>query len=490
MGAKQKGGRMSTHLRLNLEYYRKAAKALLRAAQSGDAAALERIARHSTKPLALNQAQLTIAGEHGFASWPRFRAFLAESATDFPKLLAAFIDAATEDPRRANEMLARHPETAGAGLYPALVLGDARTVEVAIKNSPAIVTSKGGPLNWEPLLYVCFSRMNYSKLAETARLLLGAGADPNGYYVDPRWPDMPLSCLYGATGRNNHPVLARVLLEAGARPDDGESLYHSTEHADLACVRLLLEYGASPQPANALKHMLDYENLEGLSVLLAAGANPNDRNPRGETALYWAVWRARSAAIVTALLDAGADIDAKRNDGRTAYAIAVRSGQREIANLLERRGANTEIAELDRFMGACAAADPEELRRMTASITLPVEYAQLLPELASSRRTSAVRTLLAAGVPPNTIAPDGDATALHWACWKGYADLVKLLLDHGAALNIEDKEFHGTPAGWFSHGFVNSPERDGDYVETARLLVAAGAAIEPTGDPTVDAALA
>jgi hypothetical protein len=36
--------------RLNLEYYRKAAKSLLKAAHSGDASALERIARHSPKP--------------------------------------------------------------------------------------------------------------------------------------------------------------------------------------------------------------------------------------------------------------------------------------------------------------------------------------------------------------------------------------------------------------------------------------------------------
>jgi ankyrin repeat protein len=484
---------MTTHPeahRLNLEYYRKAAKALLKAAQSGDAAQFERIARHSNKPLALNQAQLTIAREQGFASWPRFRAFLSESVLDFPQLLSRFVDAATEHASRANEMLARHPEIITAGLYPALVLGDTRAVELAIGRSPAIVKTKGGPLDREPLLYVCLSRMDDAKLAETARVLIRAGADVNGYWIDPSWPKSRLSCLYAATGRNNHPVLARVLLEAGAWPDDGESLYHSTEHPDLACVRLLLEYGASPDRANALKHMLDYESIEGVRALLAAGADPNDRNPRGETALYWAVWRGRSEAIVAQLLDAGADIDTMRNDGRTAYAIAVRSGQREIAALLERRGANTKIADLDRFMGACADADPKELRRMTAGIILPAEYAQLMPELASSHRTSAVRALLAAGVPPNTTAPDGGATALHRACWKGYADLVKLLLDHGAAMTIEDTEFHATPVGWFSHGFVNSPERDGDYVETARLLKAAGAAIQPTGDPNVDAALA
>jgi hypothetical protein len=58
-------------VRLNLEYYQKAAKSLLKSAQSGDADALERVARHSPRPgrpPRLHQAQLTIAREQGFAS--------------------------------------------------------------------------------------------------------------------------------------------------------------------------------------------------------------------------------------------------------------------------------------------------------------------------------------------------------------------------------------------------------------------------------------
>jgi hypothetical protein len=88
---------------------------------------------------------------------------------------------------------------------------------------------------------------------------------------------------------------------------------------------------------------------------------------------------------------------------------------------------------------------------------------------------------------------DVGATALHWACWKGYADLVKLLLDHGASLTIEDQQFHGTPPGWFAHGLHNCDERVGDYPQVARLLIAAGATIPsvdlPTGDAGVDAVL-
>ncbi|HEY6990438.1 MAG TPA: hypothetical protein VH369_18735 [Bryobacteraceae bacterium] len=71
--------------RFNLKYFRKAAKALLKAAQSGDASALERLARYSVETNqapALHEAQLTIAREQGFASWRQFRAFLEKSSLD------------------------------------------------------------------------------------------------------------------------------------------------------------------------------------------------------------------------------------------------------------------------------------------------------------------------------------------------------------------------------------------------------------------------
>src|SRR5262249_46339590 len=156
-----------------------------------------------------------------------------QSQLDFQGLVAEFIDAAVSDGRRAQEILARNPKIAGAGFYVALVLGNHAAVENALAENPALVKGKSGPQNCEPLAYVCFSRYAYETaprahdLAKTAKVLLGHGADPNAVVILEELPNNPLSCIYAAAGLNNNTELALALLEAGANPDDGESVYHS-----------------------------------------------------------------------------------------------------------------------------------------------------------------------------------------------------------------------------------------------------------------------
>jgi len=498
---------MTTHsevVRLNLEYYRKQAKNMLKAGKAGDPGALQRLRRYvpqlnqpTADPPALHDAQLAIAREQGFPSWPRFKAFIVESRLDFQELVASFIDAAVSDGQRAKAILDAHPKIAGAGFYVALVLGDWKKVERTLAENPALAKEKSGPQNCEPLLYVCFSRYANGKseraadLVETARVLLRRGADPNTVVIPEDLPNNPLSCIYAATGLNNNADLGLALLEAGANPNDNESLYHSTEHHDLACMKLLLRHGAKVEGSNALKHMLDSEDSEGLQLLLDAGADPNETNEQGATALHWAVWRGRSEKIITTLLDRGADLNARRHDGRTAYALAILSGQKEIATLLKSRGAKTDLSALDQFVDASVNAGDNQLAAPPYIRSLP-EYAHLIPHLASVHYTSAVRALLAAGLPVDARGEHG-GTALHWACWKGYADLVKLLIDHHARLDINDEAFHATPAGWLHHGTRNCGELNGDYPEVARLLIAADAPMKdcntPTGNAGVDAVL-
>ena len=113
----------------------------------------------------------------------------------------------------------------------------------------------GGPLGWAPLLYACHSCFATTALG---RDLLERGADPNGFFVN-EYGNM--SALYGAAGVKHDPELTGALLEAGANPDDGESLYHATEAESPECVRILLEHGATIDGTNALAHALDEDRL-------------------------------------------------------------------------------------------------------------------------------------------------------------------------------------------------------------------------------------
>ena len=187
-------------------------------------------------------------------------------------------------------------------------------------------------------------------------------------------------------------------------------------------------------------------------------------------------------------------MDVRRKDGRTAYALGMQTGQKETAALLRARGANTELSEVDALVAAWSDGD-ESLRRTTSDAIREAmrssENAKLLPDLAENHATASVRALLDAGAPIDARGHMGE-TALHWACWKGYADLANLLVDRGASLAVQDSQYHATPPGWFGHGIRNSGER-GDYAGVARALVEAHAKFSdadiPTGHEDVDAVL-
>ncbi len=470
---------------LNLEFYKKQAKALLKSARSGDPAVRARMRPYEDgEEPALHVAQRVIAREQGFASWPKFQAFIIESKLDFQGLVARFIDAATSDGRRARALLAEHPEIAGAGVYVALVLGDWEKVAEAIAADPDWVNAKSGPENVEPLAYACFSRFAHPRsqraprLAMTVRLLLENGADPDTAIDNDHGR---LSCLYAASGLLNNTELTRLLLEAGANTEDGESLYHACEHPDLACLRLLLEHGANADGVNVLKHMLDWESPEGVRLLLDAGANPNQTSHLNDTALHCAVRRDRSAEVVRILIDSGADIDAVRADGRTAYALAMANGQKEVAELLASRGADTRLSPMDAFVSGEDVMVPKE------SADIPGNT-YLLCQLAENGNVAAVERMLKAGVPVDGRGGMGE-TALHWACWKGNPDLVRLLIAHRAPFDVKETTYNAPPAGWLHHGSTNYGQ--GDYAACARLLIDAGGWTEstPSGNADLDAVL-
>ena len=78
---------------------------------------------------------------------------------------------------------------------------------------------------------------------------------------------------------------------------------------------------------------------ESVRRLIVAGESPNRYHPGWlTTPLFWAIRRG-DADLVTFLLDHGADIEDRADEGESPLMIAARDGQHEIVRLLIDRGA-------------------------------------------------------------------------------------------------------------------------------------------------------
>lgn len=387
---------------------------------------------------------------------------MSRAAFDRASLVERFVKLAAGHGGAA-ELLEQFPELR-ADPWVALSLGDASGVRDAAR--------PGGPLDRPPLFYVARSRVAVDTTA-AARDLLERGADPNGPGGE-EWTNLSIACARGDA------PLVRLLLDAGSEPNDNDSLYHSVEPADDACLRLLLERGAVVDGTNALHHALDYERLEPVRLLLVHGGDPNE--PEEWPALHHAVLRGRSPAFVRLLVAHGANAAARDGHGRSAYQHAVRRGLTDVSETLRELGSPTDLADADRALNAIATGgevDPH---------ALDDDAPDVLIELAMTDAATLARVVDAVG--PMFSARWGGGprgTLLHQAAWFGRVELVALLLERGADPNAEVETQYATPLGWAAVGSRYSPDHpsdsfsapDADWVGVARLLVAAGARIEP-----------
>jgi len=155
-------------------------------------------------------------------------------------------------------------------------------------------------------------------------------------------------------------------------------------------------------------------------------------------------------ALVELLLDFGANVeDSGAGNWTSPLATALAFGYQDAAEALVRRGA--QIKTLPAAAGLGRIADAERL--------LPAASAEdrhrAIALAAQQGHVEVVRLLLDAGEDPNRYNPEGNhshSTPMHQAALAGRLDVVRLLVERGARLDIKDTLWHGTPLGWAEYG--------------------------------------
>jgi ankyrin repeat protein len=321
----------------------------------------------------------------------------------------------------------------------------------------------------------------------------------------------------------------RRLLDADPRllnaPD---SLGHTAlQHAALAAgggaetdavADFLLQRGANVDVFTACALGL----LDAVKQCIEADRRSIHARYEGATPLHWAVRPRRNAdaalAVCTLLVDARADLNAEDAGahGMTAlHHAAAWSDSTAIAELLVNRGAELNIRDDDGWTALDRANDGKH-RRMAAflrsrgaqeaNVAAAHKFGAQAREMIGAVKKGdidAVAALLDDN--PGLVAVRGDwgETPLHWAAFHGYATIAELLIRRGADVHTEAAAKHGgTPLAWaaeqhldlvellYSHSAavnaVNSLTggtplhacaANGDCPEIAEFLLAHGAAI-------------
>ena len=411
---------------LNLEQLRKQAKERVR----------ER--RAAGQEIRLADVQFALAGELGFESWPKLKAYVERLELEQPfrtdlgyysaraRGIASVTGVRLPEARR--ELAARHgfgswsslrahveamgsdeePPTPFVLAYRAVEAGDHQRIRELLDRFPDLVVQRG--TNGNDLLGMADGR-------EIVGLLLDRGADPN------RGNDYGWTKLHSA-GYANDRDLAQLMLSAGARSDlsargdGGTPLVVALFWGHRDVVDLL---GQEPRNLRVAAGLGDLELISRLAGTAAAGAHRGFYRPHGgfpawepsddpqeviDEALVWAAKSERVDAI-RLLVRFGAYLDADPYRG-TALTWAAANGRAQAVRTLAELGA--DVNQRGTFGGA------EHGEGVTA-----------LHLAAQAGERATVLALLELGADPRIVDDRHGGDARGWAISGGHEDIAALL---------------------------------------------------------------
>ena len=472
-----------------LENLRREAKRWLKALRANDAESRARLELTLPTALAsptLRDVQHALAREHGLAGWKQLKDSLASDADvrrtqGDAERIALFLENACPDhhvrggpahvmaQHTAMRILRRYPEVARDSLYTAIVCGNVSEVERVLSERPQAASQKSsaagrdradaghggdlfrdiGPKGWEPLLYLCFTRLPLAAANDNAvaiaRMLLDLGADPNAHFMagDSRYTPLVGVIGEGEEDRPPHPqrnALAQLLLERGAEPYDLQVIYNIGFHGNvLWFLQLIYEQavklgrqGDWADPNWSMLDMGGYGNGArwhlGIAVrnndiklaewLLTHGASPNAAHPRDP-----------------------------RSSKRTLYEEALRSGSTEMADLLARYGATPSEVVLEgeeEFAAACLQLDREKTKALLIQRPEYLRSTVAVFSAAKRDRADVVAFLLDLGMSPD-VEDRQRQRPLHIAAYAGSVGVAQLLIERGAEIDPVELNWNNTP---------------------------------------------
>lgn len=203
---------------------------------------------------------------------------------------------------------------------------------------------------YEYLKYLPLHLAVVTDSVEIVKTLAAAGAplnkeDTRGYF--PLW--------YAIW--NNNQYMLKVLIDAGCRVDNVDSMGINILHMAASCNEKILEVLFNSRPDREAVNKKDNEGCTPLhlsagnpvvvKLLLRAGADVNVVNDKGETALHYATDRPDSHTVAKMLIDAGADVNVIAKSGLTPLHLALMKDDLQTIRLLVSKGADVDAKDND-----------------------------------------------------------------------------------------------------------------------------------------------